>query len=773
MLSLQRQIHPLKQTLKRGVLGILARGLRKNRAPRSTPLQVHIGHHFWGMGNVGDDFMLAGFLQALGTQAAKLHLSCCTTGDLAQLSKRFPQVEWLPYTWQQRLAALSKAHLWLGLGDTPFQTDSGPWMEQHLDEERALCAGFGLPMHFLGVGVGQAEALGRPAFQRILQAAAGFWARDEMSHSLLTRTAASQVRLGADLANIFFHQALAHIPKTPSQAGMGLLLPFEKPGALTLAKLEACLDSGPAPPTSWLIQEQRDLPGSENATWNAMPPALRQRFRRLEPHWEAATVTDLLLSWRFPTDVASSRYHGALWAAWQGCRLIVITRSQKLEGLAQALQLPQACPQSDWSQPSLWTRTQPVAPERLAGLAETAQSAVHEWLHEALHAHHDRPQALRSFVYHLTLTTFKGWPIKSPRRRFRLTILKLDKIGDSVLALGAMRLLVSHFGEADTLFITSTLAAPLLRMEFPQASFEIMPAFCERYFPDFVLTLAKHASSLRAVSTRLLVCLRHQPSDYLHSMAHLVQADKVIATRWSGAQENTSLHFPRAELLPYADGAHDSLREEEESRLCSELKAHRRLLSHILERSVSVEEIQPSIHSALVSEGAHLLVCPTGGSALREYPPQKLAEVLRMVQENRPGLRVRLCLPPEANPQALQQAFKAREVTNIQWVFPPNIQTLLQEIATAGVVLALESAPAHLATAMDKAGVFLLGGGHYGLCAPWSRSQRQHWLSAPQPCYGCAWKCCQAEPLCITHISPAAIYQTLLHALPAEPGPAP
>lgn len=744
-----------------------ARVRRLRRAPTrrgcGQPVRVHVGHHFWGMGNVGDDCMLGGFLKVLRHHGAEVRLSCCATGNLAQLTLRFPQIEWLPYTSRHRLDALCKADVWLGLGDTPFQKDAGGWMERHLDEERAMCVALGLPMHFLCVGVGDHEAMRSRAFRRVLDAASHVWARDEMSFELLSQRIPGRVSLAADLANILFREAAASARPSDTGPDIGLLLHFENPGVLTLEKLEGCLNDRPAP-AFWVVQEQRAFAGSENGTWNSLPQALLARLRRLEPDWNAASLDELLRPWRFPPSLISSRYHGALWAAWQGCEVLIVARNEKLSGLARALQLETVDPESDWPQLMLPTRMRRVERPALEALAETAEAAVNEWLAHAA-APPSGKSGLRSFIYRFFLGAVQRIPPSGPRRHFRLTLLKLDKLGDGVLALGAIRRLTSCFGEANCLLVVSPIAEPLLRLEFPQAAFLILPAFCERFFPDFALTLLRHASALRAVRTDVLVCLRHHPSDYLHSVASLIHADKILATLWTGPQENTSLSFPRVERVPYPSRADGMPPSAEPFSLCLELHAHQRLVSRALGVSVPDMEMLPSFQHTEVQPGSSLLVCPAAGSTVREYPPHLMAETLRLFQAAHPAVPLRVCLPPGSEHQELERALQAAGIADVAWVFPGDICALLAEIAVAGAVLAPDSAPAHIATAQDKPGVFLLGGGHHGQFAPWSRSPRQRWLSHPLPCYQCEWRCVHAEALCITQISPQQIVAALREVL--------
>src|SRR5262245_9671031 len=119
---------------------------------------IHIGHHFFGAGNFGDDLMLQGFLDACAGREDTF--TCCM--PFGSQHRRFPRVEWRSYEAAAREQSVRDCDVWLGLGGTPFQSDSGPWFLEHLAEELELCRRFRKPMYFLGVGVGNREALADP-----------------------------------------------------------------------------------------------------------------------------------------------------------------------------------------------------------------------------------------------------------------------------------------------------------------------------------------------------------------------------------------------------------------------------------------------------------------------------------------------------------------------------------------------------------------------------------------------------------------------------------
>src|SRR5213080_4514018 len=126
------------------------------------PLRIHIGHHFFGSGNIGDDLMLAGFLRAVERSGVAVELTCATACDAGSQRARFPQVTWMGYDLQTRQRCIRECDVWCGVGDSPFQTDSGPWFLDHLTQDVALCDEYGKGMFFLGVGVNDLEAMQDP-----------------------------------------------------------------------------------------------------------------------------------------------------------------------------------------------------------------------------------------------------------------------------------------------------------------------------------------------------------------------------------------------------------------------------------------------------------------------------------------------------------------------------------------------------------------------------------------------------------------------------------
>src|ERR1044071_3659612 len=99
-----------------------SRSHSKSFRGRAPAVRIHLGHHFYGAGNLGDDFMLAGFLGAMRTLAPSASFTCCVPFALEPLRTRFPSIEWQVYDEAVRARCIAQCDVWLGLGGSPFQS---------------------------------------------------------------------------------------------------------------------------------------------------------------------------------------------------------------------------------------------------------------------------------------------------------------------------------------------------------------------------------------------------------------------------------------------------------------------------------------------------------------------------------------------------------------------------------------------------------------------------------------------------------------------------
>jgi polysaccharide pyruvyl transferase WcaK-like protein len=308
-------------------------------------VRLHLGHHFYGAGNLGDDFMLAGFLGAMRTLAPRATFSCCVPFALDRLQRRFPAIEWLPCESAARARCIAACDFWLGLGGSPFQSAQSRWFVDHLAGELEMCTGARKPMFFLGVGVQSANELADPEVRRICAGAAGIWTRDPASAKLIRALpSAPPVDAASDLAHLFFRETR---PPPAVKGRLTVVANFDYdawPGQasfLAAARKLSALDH------VWLAQESRDLPGAERALFTALPPDERTRWRFVSPETPGANLADVFAHWPSGEWLVTARYHAALAGAWAGSKIVVLSTNEKLRAAAHELHAPLISPAAD------------------------------------------------------------------------------------------------------------------------------------------------------------------------------------------------------------------------------------------------------------------------------------------------------------------------------------------------------------------------------------------------------------------------------------------
>jgi polysaccharide pyruvyl transferase WcaK-like protein len=299
--------------------------------------KIFIGHNFFGAGNFGDDLMLDGFLRRLALCGPQATVTACTPHDVDSQRSRFPAIQWLAES-DERCRALESADVWLGLGGTPFQLECGPWSLDHLDRERQVCSKLGKPMVFLGVGCDSPDSVRDSRGRRVVEAAERIWTRDARSAEAIDGVAAADVVTeGADLAHIALGAA---VTPAPEPALLGLLFGLQGPGIVHLPAVEQILACRLPAKTRWLIQEARSFPSTERWNLANLSPPAQSAVELMPMDYATDSIEGFLTNFGAPQTVLSSRYHGALVAAWHACRLSVIARTEKLDGIVDDFGVP-------------------------------------------------------------------------------------------------------------------------------------------------------------------------------------------------------------------------------------------------------------------------------------------------------------------------------------------------------------------------------------------------------------------------------------------------
>jgi ADP-heptose:LPS heptosyltransferase len=341
-------------------------------------------------------------------------------------------------------------------------------------------------------------------------------------------------------------------------------------------------------------------------------------------------------------------------------------------------------------------------------------------------------------------------------------LFKPDRIGDFVMATGALHLLCRHFSAEKITLMVSEITRPLAEREFRGCRIVAVPLSGETFGSGL---LGGWLAARRAGTHpryRHVVNLRHHPTLYEDLLLGSIRAWQSFAAR-RNSFGNEDWHRSLRTFTPTHDVCYPS--KDHSAAPCLELEAHRRLTEAVLGRSVDLAEVFPRLNHIAVSEGDYLLIAPYGSSPIRTYPENLL---LQAVAEAELGKEIRIVICGEKSQEAflerLGSSLRLKVQNRVEVVLPGTLTEFTEWIARASCVLSMESAGAHLAAALDKRAVLILGGGHFGYFAPWVRSARQRWVFHRMPCYGCDWQCCQPYIQCIHDISATEVAAALREA---------
>lgn len=332
----------------------------------------------------------------------------------------------------------------------------------------------------------------------------------------------------------------------------------------------------------------------------------------------------------------------------------------------------------------------------------------------------------------------------------RLGIFKADRVGDLILAQRAIEMLIQSVPADDAVLITSDVAIGAAGKLFPTVR---TIAVTERGIVRGLPAIWRSARSLRGLRFGRLVCLQHHRAATQALLLRCLDADWSVGCgnarppAWPGEGD---VKF--AATLPYPDSAADLPRE---------LEAHRLVVRAALDRTFAPTEILPRISPPETSD-RHLLVSPFASNPIRDYPAHHLVQAVLSAQTGN-GMPVRILVSPadRARGRGLAAGMTSAGIRDVAAMETASFREYADAVGRARLVLTMETGTAHLATAMDKRTVVVMGGGHFGLLGPWQRSARQIWLANRVPCYGCDWRCTQPEVTCITGISPADVAAAL------------
>ena len=316
----------------------------------------------------------------------------------------------------------------------------------------------------------------------------------------------------------------------------------------------------------------------------------------------------------------------------------------------------------------------------------------------------------------------------------RIFVFKPDGIGDFVLASGAIRLLAREYGEENLAICVRSVLVPLARAQFPTAKVFDLPTAAERkiinlFLWNFVVSIPLWFR-LRWMRMDAAICLRSM-RNYLETLLffsvrakRFVACENILLRGKQGVRayvERTAALAFHPELVRYP---------EQPAEVPLEIESHRRLLSRLLSRDVEIAEVIPDLQAPGIREDNCWILAPITNLASKRYPFARWRDILVELREIVASKKIILAGAKEDRPllQEMRDLLIEAGLSNTELVLPETLVDYVTLISRAGLIMTVDTAAAHLATALDKPALVLFSGLHTGMFGPWQRSDRQAWL---------------------------------------------
>lgn len=157
--------------------------------------------------------------------------------------------------------------------------------------------------------------------------------------------------------------------------------------------------------------------------------------------------------------------------------------------------------------------------------------------------------------------------------------------------------------------------------------------------------------------------------------------------------------------------------------------------------------------------GTKLAIIPGANWTGRTYPPDGIVSAISEITDR----RLSCCIFGSSNEVSLCGELHAKlsKCHNVQEIVDlsgrTTVRTLIESLRLCDVVLSAESAPLHIATAIGKPTVGIIGGGHFGRFYPWGDPEINRVVCKPMDCYSCNWDCPNSNAPCVKDIPTSAI----------------
>ncbi|HZZ17812.1 MAG TPA: glycosyltransferase family 9 protein [Opitutaceae bacterium] len=326
-----------------------------------------------------------------------------------------------------------------------------------------------------------------------------------------------------------------------------------------------------------------------------------------------------------------------------------------------------------------------------------------------------------------------GANVLGKRKDVDVLVYKVDRLGDWLLAEPTLERILSaaKLQSATVAFWVADESALLRRWRQPGCTVE---SFALE--PEGTVKKIKRAwkivGLLATYRARSFICLRHAPEPIRDFVLGAVDAGEIRALSWV-------------------------IRGDSPQEVPHEILRHCAILDGMGIAPPNSRDLLPNLAGRDRVRDGVAVIAPFSSGSIKDWSDESWIKVANELAIR--GFQMELWVGPLQVARASELAGKmiGNNLATRVAVKSGSLRELAGAIATARLVLSVDTFAAHVAAAMDAPLVSLIGGGQFGDFGPWRRSSRQRWVSNRISCFGCDWRCVRPRVDCMLDILPSEV----------------
>lgn len=368
-----------------------------------------------------------------------------------------------------------------------------------------------------------------------------------------------------------------------------------------------------------------------------------------------------------------------------------------------------------------------------------------------------------------------------------ILVLRPDNIGDVILFTGCLKHIRRLYPEAEiTLAVKQHIVSLIQLCPYTDKTLsyqKILPWWLRLYwrFPHlyrslkmiekidrvlgrFELTgkVKNRLFKKKSLNWDVLICPVRSPNEQLLWFVKSIFAKKKIGM--VGCQSNLEKNI----LFP-SEIFNDFMELEEKHFRQHELETNRRFIQYLTKKDLAVQEVWPEFWLSKEDKDfpskfnndrkGYTVGLAVGASVFfKEWPIEKYGELLNcLLSVKRVVLFGGTLETGKAN--LVQKGIKCqrREIEFINLAGKTTLRQLTASVNICDLLISVDTALLHIATALKIPTVGIVGGGHFGRFYPWGDPRINRVVNIAMDCYRCDWFCVYGDYRCVRDISVSAV----------------